>query len=67
MKTRGQIYSREAASLLRDISMYRAMAEGQLLRLYPKKEERIKGLLSYLTEQRRIVQRGELTTRPPAL
>lgn len=65
MKTRGQIYSQEAASLLRDISMYRAMAEGQLLRLYPKKEDRIKGLLSYLTEQGRIVRRGELYFASP--
>ena len=65
MKTRGQLYSQEVTRLLRDISMYRAMAEGQLLRLYPKKESKIKGLLSYLTEQGRIVQRGELYFASP--
>lgn len=59
MKTRGQIYSREAASLLRNISTYRAMREGQLLRLYPKREEKIKNLLSYLTKQGRIVREGD--------
>ena len=59
MKTRGQIYSQEAAGLLRDISTYKAMKEGQLLRLYPKREGKIKNLLSYLTKQGRIVQKGD--------
>lgn len=56
MKTRGQIYSQEAAGLLRDISMYRAMKEEQILRLNPKKEAKIKNLLGYLVKQRRIVK-----------
>lgn len=59
MKTRGQIYSQEAASLLRDISTYKAMREGQLLRLYPKREGKVKNLLSYLAKQGRIVQEGD--------
>jgi len=59
MKTRGQIYSREAAGLLRDISMYRVVKEGQLLRLYASKEAKIKNLLSYLVKQRRIIQEGD--------
>ena len=59
MKTRGQIYSQEAADLLRDISTYKAMKESQLLRLYPKREGKIKNLLSYLTKQGRIVQKGD--------
>lgn len=59
MKTRGQIYSQEAASLLRDISTYKAMRGDQLLRLYPRREEKIKNLLSYLTKQGRIVQEGD--------
>lgn len=34
MKTRQQIYGQEAASILRDVTMYRALKEEQLLRLY---------------------------------
>ena len=60
MKTRGQIYSQEAASLLRDISMYRVLLEGQLLRLYPGKQERIKYLLNYLMNQGRIHHIGNV-------
>lgn len=59
MKTRGQIYSREAASLLRDISMYRAMTEQQILRLYHRNQEKVKNLLAYLTKQGRIVQEDD--------
>ena len=59
MKTRAQIYEREAAALLRDISMYRAMKEEQLLRLYVKNEAKIKNLLAYLVKQKRIVQEGD--------
>ena len=59
MKTRGQIYSQEAVSLLRDISMYKALREGQLLRLYPKREGKMKGLLAYLVKQGRILQEGD--------
>ena len=51
MKTRGQIYSQEADGLLRDISMYRAMKEEQILRLNPKKEAKIKNLLGYLVKR----------------
>lgn len=59
MKTREQIYGQEAAGLLRDVSMYRALTEMQLLKLYPHKESKIRNLLSYLQKQGRIVQRGE--------
>lgn len=55
MKTRGQIYSQEAASLLRDISMYQVLREGQLLRLYPGKQDVVQNLLSYLLKQHRIM------------
>ena len=37
MKTRDQSYSQEAASLLRDISMYQVLTREQVLRLYPGK------------------------------
>ncbi len=65
MKTRGQIYSQEANSLLRDISMYRAMAEGHILRLHPKKEAKVKSLLAYLTKQGRIVHEGDIYYASP--
>lgn len=54
MKTRTELYGKEAKSLLRDISMYRALTEEQVLRLYPGKRETMKNLLSYLTKQDRI-------------
>lgn len=59
MKTREHIYGQEAAGILRDVSMYRALTEMQLLKLYPHKESKIRNLLSYLQKQGRIVQRGE--------
>lgn len=59
MKTREQIYGQEAAGILRDVSMYHALTETQLLKLYPHKESKIRNLLSYLQKQGRIVQRGE--------
>ena len=59
MKTREQIYGQEAAGILRDVSMYHALTEMQLLKLYPHKESKIRNLLSYLQKQGRIVQRGE--------
>ena len=54
MKTRADIYGREAKSLLRDITLYRALTGEQVLRLYPGKRVVMKNLLSYLTKQGRI-------------
>lgn len=54
MKTRAELYGQEAASLLRDITMYRVLEKEQLLRLYPGKRDKIENLLSYLTKQGRI-------------
>lgn len=54
MKTRAQIYERDAAALLRDISMYHALTEEQLLRLHPGKDDKIKNLLAYLVKQNRV-------------
>lgn len=54
MRTREQIYGKEAASLLRDITMYRALTKEQILRLYPGKKEKIENLLLYLEKQGRI-------------
>ena len=55
MKIRDQNYSQETAALLRDISMYRALREGQLLQLYPGKQAIIRKLLAYMSKQHRIV------------
>lgn len=65
MKTRAQIYSQEAASLLRDISMYRVLREEQLLRLYPGKQAQIKNLLAFLTRQGRIYHHEGLYCASP--
>lgn len=54
MKNREQIYRKEAAELLRDISTYHFIRHDQLLRLYPNKTEKIENLLSYLVRQGRI-------------
>lgn len=54
MKTRAQIYEREAAALLRDISMYHVLTEEQLLRLHPGKPDKIQNLLAYLVRQNRV-------------
>ena len=53
MKTRDKIYGREAAALLRDISMYHVMTEEQLFRLHPGKKEKTRSLLAYLVRQNR--------------
>lgn len=59
LRPQGQIYSQETAGLLRDIATYKAMKEGQFLRLYPKREHKIKNLLYHLTKQGRIVRKGD--------
>ncbi len=54
MKTREELYRREAANLLRDLTTYHYIRHGQLLRLYPGKESKIENLLSYMEKQGRI-------------
>jgi len=53
MKTRAQIYERDAGALLRDISMYRVLTEEQLLRLHPGRDDKTRNLLAYLVRQNR--------------
>lgn len=65
MKTRGQTYSQEAASLLRDISMYKALREGQLLRLYPKSLQiKSQGKICRKMKKDEVIEKGT-TKRPP--
>ena len=54
MKTRAEIYSKEAADMLRNITTYHYMRHDQLLRLYPGREEKIDNLLSFFLRQGRI-------------
>lgn len=54
MKTRAQIYSKEAAGLLRDITTYHYLSREQLMRLYPGKRDKIQNLLSFFVKQGRI-------------
>ena len=55
MKTREQLYGKEAASLLRDISNYHCIRHEQIYRLYPDKDKAVMdNLLFYLTKQGRI-------------
>ena len=54
MKTREQIYGKEAAALLRDVTTYHCMKYGQLLKLYAGKERQVENLLSHLERQGRI-------------
>lgn len=55
MKTRDQLYSKEAASLLRDISNYHCIRREQVYRLYSNKERSVlDNLLGYLAKQGRI-------------
>lgn len=54
MKTREEIYGKEATDLLRSISMYRVLTERQILRLFGGKEDKIKNLLTHLLRQGRI-------------
>ena len=54
MKTREQIYSKEAADLLRNITTYHYIRHDQFLRLYPGKEDKISNLLSFFVRQGRL-------------
>ena len=54
MKTREQIYSKEAADLLRNITTYHHIRHDQFLRLYPGKEDKIANLLSFFIKQGRL-------------
>ncbi len=54
MKTRNQIYSKEAADILRNVTTYHYLRYEQLLKLYPGKKDKIENLLSFLVRQGRI-------------
>lgn len=66
MKMRNKTYIQEAASLLRDISMYKALREEQLFRLYPGKREKVRIVLDYLIKQGRIHHIGTVYCADPS-
>lgn len=65
MKTRSELYGREATILLRDIRVYRALTKQQLFRLYPENREKIEKLLPYLIKQGRIYSANGLYCTSP--
>ncbi len=54
IKTRAELYSKEAMSLLSAVTMYPGILEPQLLGFYPGREDTIRRLLSRLIKQGRI-------------
>lgn len=56
MKTRAKIYGKEAAGLLRVISLYPGLSSEQLCRFCPGKEEVMQSVLAQMEKQGRIEQ-----------
>ena len=56
VKTRADLYGREATELLRIICMYPGLTEKQLCRFYPGREDVTKNLLAHLCRQGRARQ-----------
>lgn len=56
MRTRAEIYGKEAAELLREISMYPGILEGQLCCFHPDKEDTVRNLLAHLKRQGRVME-----------
>lgn len=59
MKTRADIYKKEAAGLLRTVSLYPGLLTEQLCRTAPGKEQVMENLLAKLQKQGRIEQEGD--------
>jgi hypothetical protein len=64
MKTRNELYSKEAAELLRVVSTYKSVTAEQLLRLFPGKEGKVRTILTQLEKQGRIVSNAGVVTVP---
>ena len=54
MKTREDLYSKEAAELIRVVSSYKALYTEQVIRLFPNQEEKIRTLINSFRQQKRI-------------
>jgi hypothetical protein len=55
--TRNEIYGKEAAEILRVVSVYKTLDERQIYALFPQKPDAIKTLLSRFVKQRRLFYR----------
>ena len=68
MKSFAENYGKDAASVMRDLSMYKVLKKEQLLGLYPGRQNVIEKVLLYLVKQRRIWKVGDyLCATPDAL
>lgn len=54
MKTRADIYGKDIAEVVRDITTYHHIRKDQLIRLFPDKGSKIENLLSILSKEGRI-------------
>lgn len=59
MRSRAEIYGKEAAGLLRQVSMYPGIREEQLYGFHPGKGEVVRKLLAHLKRQGRITEAEE--------
>ena len=59
LRTRAEIYGREAAGLLQEISLYPGIRQEQLYGFHPGREGTVKNLLAHLERQRRIAETEE--------
>jgi len=59
MKTRNDIYAKEAAELVRSVTMYKSLLATQIYRMFSGKEASIRNLLGVLTKQQRLVYNPE--------
>lgn len=56
LRTRAEIYGKEAVALLQEVSLYPGIREGQLSAFHPGKEDTVNNLLSHLKRQGRIAE-----------
>ena len=59
MKTRDQIYEKEALGLLRNLSMYHCLTKDQIIGLFPEKGKQMDNILTYMEYHRRVWRDGE--------
>ena len=59
MKTRSEIYNKEAAEILRVVTTYKTLEEQQIFALFPNKQDAVKNLLTYFVKQGRLYFNSE--------
>ncbi len=58
MRTRAEIYGKEAAALIQEVSLYPGIRKEQLHAFHPGREDTVNNLLAYLKRQGRIAEDG---------